>query len=54
MPRPAPGHRERGARIFLDADAAARLDDQVLDAVIDQQNQVEFVLADQQASERFN
>lgn len=43
-----------GARVFLDADAAARLDDQVLDAVIDDQNQVEFVLADQQESERFN
>jgi len=36
-----------GARVFLDADAATRLDDQVLDAVIDNQNRVEFVLADQ-------
>jgi iron-sulfur cluster assembly protein len=43
-----------GARVFLDADAASRLDDQVLDAVIDEQNRVEFVLANQQASERFN
>jgi iron-sulfur cluster assembly protein len=38
-----------GARVFLDADAATRLDDQVLDAVIDDQNQVEFMLAGQQS-----
>jgi iron-sulfur cluster assembly protein len=38
-----------GARVFLDADAADRLDDQVLDAVMDEQNQVEFVLVGQQA-----
>ena len=38
-----------GARVFLDADAASRLDDQVLDAVIDNDNRVEFVLADQRA-----
>jgi Fe-S cluster assembly iron-binding protein IscA len=38
-----------GARVFLDADAAERLDDQVLDAVMDEQNQVEFVLVGQQA-----
>ena len=29
-----------GARVFLDADAAERLDDQVLDAVVDDQNRV--------------
>jgi iron-sulfur cluster assembly protein len=38
-----------GARVFLDADAAERLVDQVLDAVMDEQNQVEFVLVGQQA-----
>ena len=38
-----------GARVFLDADAAVRLDDQVLDAVLDDQNRVEFVLVGQQA-----
>jgi Fe-S cluster assembly iron-binding protein IscA len=38
-----------GARVFLDADAAERLDDQVLDAVVDDQNRVEFVLVGQQA-----
>jgi iron-sulfur cluster assembly protein len=38
-----------GARVFLDADAATRLDDQVLDAVVDNQNRVEFVLADQRS-----
>jgi iron-sulfur cluster assembly protein len=38
-----------GARVFLDAEAAARLDDQVLDAVIDAENRVEFVLAGQES-----
>jgi iron-sulfur cluster assembly protein len=38
-----------GARVFLDADAAERLDDQVLDAVLDEENRVEFVLVGQQA-----
>jgi iron-sulfur cluster assembly protein len=38
-----------GARVFLDADAAVRLDDQVLDAVLDDQNRVEFVLVGQEA-----
>ena len=41
---------DEGARVFLDADAAARLDDQVLDAVVDDQNRVEFMLAGQQSS----
>ena len=36
-----------GARVFLDAEAAARLDDQVLDAVVDGENRVGFVLASQ-------
>jgi Fe-S cluster assembly iron-binding protein IscA len=40
-----------GARVFLDAGAAERLDDQVLDAVLDDQNRVEFVLVGQQAEE---
>ena len=38
-----------GARVFLDAAAAERLDDQVPDAVVDDQNRVEFVLVGQQA-----
>jgi iron-sulfur cluster assembly protein len=38
-----------GARVFLDADAAERLDDQVLDAILDDQNRVEFVLVGQEA-----
>jgi Fe-S cluster assembly iron-binding protein IscA len=37
-----------GARVFLDTDAAVRLDDQVLDAVIDESNRIEFVLAAQE------
>jgi iron-sulfur cluster assembly protein len=36
-----------GARVFLDAEAATRLDDQVLDAVVDDDNRVGFVLASQ-------
>jgi Fe-S cluster assembly iron-binding protein IscA len=36
-----------GARVFLDAEAANRLEDQVLDAVVDEGNRVEFVLAGQ-------
>ena len=36
-----------GARVFLDAEAAMRLEDQVLDAVVDEENRVGFVLATQ-------
>ena len=39
-----------GARVFLDAEAAMRLDDQVLDAVVGQEHRVGFVLASQPAS----
>lgn len=38
-----------GARVFLDSEAALRLDDQVLDAVVDSENRVGFVLASQGA-----
>ena len=47
---PEPGDQvieESGARVFLDPEAADRLDDQVLDVVVDEQNRVEFVLAGQ-------
>jgi iron-sulfur cluster assembly protein len=37
---------EQGVRLFLEPEAAALLDDKVLDASIDQ-NQVEFTIADQ-------
>jgi iron-sulfur cluster assembly protein len=37
---------ERGARVFLEPEAASLLDDKVLDASIEQ-NQVAFTLADQ-------
>jgi iron-sulfur cluster assembly protein len=37
---------EQGARVFLDPEAAALLDDKVLDASVEQ-NQVAFTLADE-------
>ena len=37
---------EQGARVFLEQEAAALLDDKVLDASIEQ-NRVEFTIADQ-------
>lgn len=36
-----------GATVFLDGDAAAELDDKVLDASVDQEGRVEFALAAQ-------
>jgi Fe-S cluster assembly iron-binding protein IscA len=36
---------EAGARVFLDAGAAAALDDQVLDAQVDQEGAVHFALS---------
>jgi iron-sulfur cluster assembly protein len=41
---------ERGARLFLDPDAASLLEDKVLDAEIDQ-GQVAFTLEDQSQTE---
>ena len=38
---------ESGARVFLDADAATALDDQVLDAEVDEAGAVHFALATQ-------
>lgn len=38
---------EAGARVFLDAGAAAALDDQVLDAQVDQEGAVQFALSAQ-------
>ena len=40
---------ERGARVFVDADAAELLDDKMLDAMIDQ-DQVAFTVIDQTVS----
>jgi iron-sulfur cluster assembly protein len=40
---------ERGARVFIEPDAAALLDDKVLDATVDQ-NQVAFTVVDQAVS----
>ena len=37
---------ERGARVFLEPEAASLLDDKVLDATVEQ-NQVAFTIADQ-------
>jgi Fe-S cluster assembly iron-binding protein IscA len=37
---------ERGARVFLEPEAASLLDDKVLDASVDE-NQVAFTIADQ-------
>jgi iron-sulfur cluster assembly protein len=45
---PAPGDQvieQDGARVFLDAEASARLDDQVLDAQLAPDDQVQFTLA---------
>jgi len=45
---PVPGDQvveQEGARVFLDAEAAARLDDQVLDAQVASDDQVQFTLA---------
>ena len=36
---------QEGARVFLDAEAAARLEDQVLDAQVADDHQVQFTLA---------
>jgi iron-sulfur cluster assembly protein len=40
---------ERGARVFVEPDAAALLDDKMLDATVDQ-NQVAFTVVDQTVS----
>jgi iron-sulfur cluster assembly protein len=39
---------ERGARVFIEPDAATLLDDKVLDATVDR-NQVEFAVLEQHA-----
>jgi iron-sulfur cluster assembly protein len=38
---------EQGARVFLEPNAAAILDDKVLDATVDEQGRVGFVLSSQ-------
>jgi Fe-S cluster assembly iron-binding protein IscA len=51
-PRPAQDDaviEEHGARVFVDPDAAALLDDKMLDATVDQ-NQVAFTVVDQAVS----
>ncbi|MDQ6715986.1 MAG: Fe-S cluster assembly protein HesB [Actinomycetota bacterium] len=48
--QPEPGDQvveEGGARVYLEEQAAAVLDDQVLDAVVDQGGSVQFTIAPQ-------
>jgi Fe-S cluster assembly iron-binding protein IscA len=49
-PEPVDGDRvvdTRGARLFLDSDAAQMLDDKALDAMVDDEGAVQFAVAEQ-------
>jgi Fe-S cluster assembly iron-binding protein IscA len=45
---------ESGARVFLEANAAAALDDKILDAAVDDKGGVEFLLVPQPGAGREN
>jgi iron-sulfur cluster assembly protein len=56
-PGPAPGDQvveDHGARVFLEETAAQTLDDKTLDATVDQQGGVEFILVPQPGFGREN